>query len=378
MKVNLLRDPKARNLLISISVLFLSMSALNFYSWSLILDSFKAEMVELESSVVTDDYMDSGEPSSFPSMQTIIDTHSPYLIGAMAIPPLFFGLTFILIFRFMVWSYAKIESYTQGLQMVLNGEDHDPKLDDGGQGSISRLGAVLNLMSSALINSIDTIKEEKNFLKDMISDMAHQLRAPLSELKVNNEMMIKNVPGNEELWKCLIKSQMEIVRIERFLDNILGMARIEVGAIELNLETSRLHQIVSSVIEEKAVDRKIILSTEDEDIALDCDGHLLSVAINNCIENSIEHTDPGGVIEVTIRKTDTVIEIIVMDDGEGITPEDLPHIFKKFHRGNNSQRAGLGLTIVKGIVESHGGLISAESTMDQGTTITMIFPMGDT
>ncbi|MFR3037124.1 MAG: sensor histidine kinase, partial [Blautia hydrogenotrophica] len=111
-------------------------------------------------------------------------------------------------------------------------------------------------------------------------------------------------------------------------------------------------------------------------VMLICDAHWFTEAIGNIVKNALDHTKAGSTIQVSWREFTSMVQIVVKDDGSGIHPEDLPHIFKRFYRSRFSQDVqgvGLGLSLAKTIVEAHSGTIEADSYPGGGTTFTISF-----
>lgn len=121
---------------------------------------------------------------------------------------------------------------------------------------------------------------------------------------------------------------------------------------------------------------KSLVLSGNEDVTLTCDPNWLTEAISNIVKNAFDHTKPGAVIRITWRALASVVQIVVCDNGSGIHPEDLPHIFKRFYRSRFSkdkQGIGLGLPLANAIIEEHNGTIEVDSTLGAGTTFTINF-----
>ena len=121
---------------------------------------------------------------------------------------------------------------------------------------------------------------------------------------------------------------------------------------------------------------KSLVLSGNEDVTLICDPNWLTEAISNIVKNAFDHTKPGAVIRITWRAFASVVQIVVSDNGSGIHPEDLPHIFKRFYRSRFSkdkQGIGLGLPLANAIIEEHNGTIEVDSTLGAGTTFTINF-----
>ena len=114
----------------------------------------------------------------------------------------------------------------------------------------------------------------------------------------------------------------------------------------------------------------------DREILLTCDRSWFLEAVSNIVKNAFDHTKEGDYIHIQWRQLASVVQILITDNGSGIHPEDLPHIFKRFYRSRfskDTQGIGLGLSLAKAIVEAHGGTIEADSELGRGTTFTLNF-----
>jgi two-component system sensor histidine kinase BaeS len=179
----------------------------------------------------------------------------------------------------------------------------------------------------------------------------------------------------------------EIDRLNGMIEDLFELAQIDAGALRLNQQSLSIVEVVSEVVDAmqaQALKRGVVLSLDvratPEDLPLD--GSRMERAVANLIRNALEHTPRGGNVTVSIGTDGDSVLVRVSDTGEGIAPDDLPNIWTRFfraersrlRRSENSDGAGLGLAITRGIVESHGGVIAATSQPGQGTVVTAKLP----
>jgi signal transduction histidine kinase len=223
-------------------------------------------------------------------------------------------------------------------------------------------------------------KQTKEFLQDIISDVSHQIKTPLSALKMYHEIISSHKGEAETVANFSEKSQREIKRMENVIYTLLKLARLDAGIIQMEKAEENVSALMQDVLERFETwaeqDHKEITLSGKDDISLNCDALWMSEAIGNIVKNALEHTQPGGHISVQWTQSPLLTQIVITDDGKGIHQEDLYNIFKRFYRSRFSSDVhgiGLGLPLAKSIVEAHGGTISVTSTLNVGTTFTLNF-----
>lgn len=238
----------------------------------------------------------------------------------------------------------------------------------------------VNEMATILSAHAENQKRTKEFLQDIISDVSHQIKTPLSALKMYHEIISSHKEDAETVAGFSEKSQREIKRMENVIYTLLKLARLDAGIIQMEKAKENISVLMQDVLERFETwaeqDHKEITLSGKNDITLDCDALWMSEAIGNIVKNALEHTQTGGHILVQWTQLPLMTQIIITDDGKGIHPEDLYNIFKRFYRSRFSSDVhgiGLGLPLAKSIVEAHGGTISVTSTLNAGTTFTLNF-----
>ncbi len=247
------------------------------------------------------------------------------------------------------------------------------KVDD----EIGRLAATFNEMIAKVENSFQQIKR-------FTADASHELKTPLTILRGEIEVGLKRLRTPEEYQKILASNLEEVKHMSRMVEDLLTLARADMGALELRKEVVDLGGLVREVWEEVrlwAEDKGVeLLFQEDGEARVMGDrGRLRQLALN-LIDNAIKYTPSGGRVELRVVRDGDEVTFSVADTGEGIPPEDLQRIFERFYRvdkARSRQRGGtgLGLSICKWIAEAHGGRISAESELGRGSKFHVSFPL---
>ena len=236
-------------------------------------------------------------------------------------------------------------------------------------------------MGERLENALKDLQDEKVNLKDIINDISHQLKTPLSALIAYNDIL-----KNHENMDIKTKSKFiemtsdQLDRMDWLITTLLKYARIESNAVSYNKEMIPL----SESIEYAIAPLKLSADYKNQNIELDInsegyylhDKKWIAESLSNIIKNAIEHTDINGKIKIKLEETPMSISITISDNGEGIEKSELKNIFKRFYKGKNSinpKSIGIGLSLSKKIIEAHGGSINAESDLGKGSSFNIIF-----
>ena len=219
--------------------------------------------------------------------------------------------------------------------------------------------------------------------KEFLSNVSHELRTPLSSIKLMLETVLE-APEVEARELFIPQALAQVDRLTALVDQLLEQARAESGQLKLHLRDVDLEEVARPIVasfEQQASNKGIELElTTLRPVRVEADPDRLSQVFVNLIDNALRHTSGGGRIRIELDARDSDAVLRVRDTGEGIPYRDLPHIFERFYvvdrsRTRGSGGAGLGLAIVKGIVDAHGGAISAESMLGRGTAFTIRIPI---
>lgn len=225
-----------------------------------------------------------------------------------------------------------------------------------------------------------TLEDQEKLRKRLTADVAHELRTPLATLHSHMEAMMDGVwePTTERLASC----DEEITRIIRLVSDLEKLAHYESENLKLNKSYFKAKDFLEQVVQSFEVEflklgvKSVI---ECDEAAFIADRDKLSQVFINLISNALRFTPYGGIIKISVQEDHDQINVVVMDTGQGISKQDLPHIFERFYRADVSRNrktggAGIGLSLVKSIVEAHEGTIEVSSEPNQGTQFTMNFP----
>ena len=249
------------------------------------------------------------------------------------------------------------------------------------EGAMYHLFHEVNSLVTIADAHADSERQAKEFLRDTISDISHQLKTPIAALNIYNGILQQEAEDIATVQKFAALSEQELDRIESLVQSLLKMARLDAGAITLEQSPENLSELLEHIRGQYSFraeqEGKEIDLEGDEQASLLCDRIWMTEAIGNLLKNALDHTAQGDRILVQWQQSPCLTTISVEDTGSGIHPEDLYHIFKRFYRSRFSkdiQGIGLGLPLAKSIIEAHQGSIEVLSELGRGTTFTINFP----
>ena len=268
--------------------------------------------------------------------------------------------------KIMETAVAEIDDYLIG--------DTDARIECDDEGEMYKLFHSVNTLVSVLNAHIENEFRTKEFLKDTISDISHQLKTPLAALNIYNGILQSETEDLPDLKEFTILSEKELDRIESLIQNLLKITRLDAGTIilEKNFEnvSDMMHDIEQHFAYRAKQEQKELILSGDDDITLFCDREWMIEAVSNLVKNAFDHTDAGKHICVEWKQMPDMLQIVVEDNGCGIHSEDVYHIFKRFYRSRfskDTQGIGLGLPLAKTIVELHGGNMKVDSVLGKGS-----------
>lgn len=274
--------------------------------------------------------------------------------------------------KIMENAVSKINSYLAG--------DVSARIDCDDEGQLYRLFHSINSLAAVLNAHAANELREKEFLRNTISDISHQLKTPLAALNIYNGLLQEEAEELPAVKEFATLSEQELDRIETLVQNLLKITKLDAGSIVIEKGTENVADMMGDIklhfaYRAKQEQKEIVLSGSDK-ISLFCDRDWLMEAIDNIVKNALDHTEKGDTVRIEWKALSSAVQIIVKDNGCGIHPEDLLHIFKRFYRSRFSkdkQGIGLGLPLAKAIIEAHNGTIEVDSQLGAGTIFTMNF-----
>ena len=275
----------------------------------------------------------------------------------------------------------EIDKITKYLEAI-NDKNYTLKIDENSEEELSILKNELYKVTVMLReNASNTLKDKIN-LKRALEDISHQLKTPLTSILIILDNLIDN-PEMEYQTRVefLHDLKRETTRIQSLIQSILKLSKFDSNTIQFIKQDIYLKQIVDEAIKNTgslADLKNIKINVEgNKKIKLNCDLLWQIEAITNILKNCIEHSKENTQIDIKYNNNSVYSYITITDYGEGISKEDLPHIFERFYRGKNSsnESIGIGLSLSKTIIESNNGIVSVESNSDKTTFIIKYFKL---
>jgi len=248
--------------------------------------------------------------------------------------------------------------------------DYSTRAPEHGPRWMRTLARAFNSMTSRL-----EVQDRQR--RDLMADIAHELRTPLAVLQGRLEGMLDGIyPRDEEQLAAVLQDTRMLARL---VEDLRTLAHTESGTLTLQKESTDLAILLNDTAASFAAEvaeRHIQLDVEAAASLplMDIDPVRIREVLTNLISNALRHTSANGRVSVTASGEKGSIVVAVSDTGSGIPAEDLPRIFDRFYKGHGSRGSGLGLTIARNLVVAHGGEIRAESEEGKGTTIIFVLP----
>jgi signal transduction histidine kinase len=254
----------------------------------------------------------------------------------------------------------------------------------GASPEVTELAETFNQMAERLQDSIRIISADRDRSREFVADVSHELRTPIAALRTFNELLREGAaedPATRE--EFLEQSARQIERLDWLATNLLELSKLDSGLVALDLRPEDLRGVVESAVQQAGpvAQRKGVtleMHLPQEPVRQLHDPPRIGQVLANLIGNAIKFTPPGGRVDIDLATNAETADVSVTDTGEGIPPEELPHIFDRFWRGSRTKErgsgSGLGLSIVKSIVDMHQGRIQVQSTPGAGTRVTVALP----
>ena len=275
--------------------------------------------------------------------------------------------------------YRRIASLAADVNHVLHG-DSPIDFDNYSEGELSILHSEIYKMTVRLREQQQKLISDKEYLADSLADISHQIRTPLTSIN----LLVERLSASGLTDECRHQLTNELYglldRIDWLITTLLKISKLDAGTVQFNRDTVSLEMLINKscaplLIPIELRGQELIIRAEGDFYG---DPAWTSEAVGNIVKNCMEHTPDGGKIEIEAAENALYSEIIIKDNGTGISPEDLPHIFERFYKGKDSdgKSFGIGLALSRMIIAGQKGTVKAENRKNTGAMFTLRFYKG--
>lgn len=286
-----------------------------------------------------------------------------------------FGAAF---YAFTNTRYDNIARISAQIDLVLHNADL-LYIGESDEGELSILHSEIAKMTRRIREQNEALKKEKKLLADLLADIAHQLRTPLTSLNLILSLLANN-PDENQRKEFLREMDGLLLRMDWLITTLLKLSRLDAGIVEFQREQLNFNDLIHAAL------RPFLIQMElhninyqihaPKEITLQGDISWLSEAVQNILKNCIENTGENGKLEINGTDNPLFTQLSIHDNGTGFKQEDLPCLFDRFYRGteNKTSGYGIGLSLSKKIITGHGGTITAKNHPQGGAVFTIRFP----
>lgn len=285
-----------------------------------------------------------------------------------------FGIASLSIFmRYVLIQEKELKEINEYIKEV-NNKNYSLKIEDNKDGELSRLRNELYKTTVILREAAENSEEEKEKLSIAIADISHQLKTPLTSIRIMLDNISDNPDMPQEIREDFIQDiSKQVEHMSSLVISLLKIAKFDAGTIKMENEEIDAKKLIDSVINNLAILIEIkeieVITKIDEKAIFIADYKWQQEALTNILKNAIEHSQPKSNIYIIVENTSIFLKIKIKDEGQGIAQKDLKHIFERFYKAKNCNEdsIGIGLSLAKTIIEQNNGYIKATSEVGKGT-----------
>jgi signal transduction histidine kinase len=273
----------------------------------------------------------------------------------------------------------------------LRAGDYATRVAVAGEDEVAQLQTTFNAMADELEHTLHDLQVERDRVaallrarRELVANVSHELRTPLATVRgYLDTFQTADCPESHQ--RDLEVMERELLHLQKLIDDLFTLSRAEVGGLTLDLRPMDVVPVIQRRVEALA---PLARQREHVEVITDipaslpsalADAERLDQVLINLLRNALRHTPPGGIVAIVASAEDAHVHIKVCDTGEGIPPDELPHIWERFYRGDNAREldehgAGLGLALVKDLVEAMGGAVDVHSAPGEGSCFGVTLP----
>lgn len=286
-------------------------------------------------------------------------------------------ITIVISFIFLKYNHSKDKKLKEITNYIeeINNRRYKLDIEDNTEDELSILKNEIYKTTIMLKEMAENSKQDKLNLKNSLSDISHQLKTPLTSISIMLDNIIDNPEMDKQTRTDFVKDiKREIININFLVNSLLKLSKLDANSVKFVNREETVENLVNESIKNVATLcdlRNVQINvTGNAQNKINCDLKWQVEALTNILKNAIEHSEINSRIEINYEQNNLYTQIEIKDYGKGIAKKDLPHIFERFYKGENSssESVGIGLALAKSIIESNGGYIEVESQEKVGTT----------
>ncbi len=287
---------------------------------------------------------------------------------------------FLVVFFTTTWHrYKRISNLASDINKILHGDVSVP-LGQYAEGELAILQSEVYKMTVRLREQQQNLQDDKIYLADSLADISHQVRTPLTSINLLVNFLSEPNISDDRRLKLTHELYGLLSRIDWLITALLKISKLDAGTVQFKKERITLDEL----IHKSTVPILVPMELREQTLNIKANGSFCGdiswtcEAITNIVKNCMEHTPEGGSISITATENALYSEIVIMDNGSGITKADLPHIFERFYKGTNSDKNsfGIGLALARMIITVQNGTVKAENNVSKGAKFTIRFYKG--
>lgn len=267
--------------------------------------------------------------------------------------------------------YQKIAVMNEGLDQILHG-DYTMNFMKDQEGELAILSTEIVKMTIRLREQAEMLEKDKVYLSNSIADISHQLRTPLTSIRMITPRLQREGILPEERIRMVQEVNSLLSRVDWLIASLLKISQLESGTVHFHLESVRVGELMKKAMEPLEIplelkEQKIVLDIPDE-ISYRGDFLWSVEAVGNIIKNCMEYTPFGGSLHIKAEENPIFTQIVISDSGGGIAPEDLPHLFERFYKGKGAGKGsiGIGLALTQMIISRQNGTVHVQNMKNGG------------